>query len=289
MQGNMSVSCDLSDLLGLIHQQFGFDFTGYKPNPLLRQVVHRMEQVRITDYAVYKHYLERVPGEFQQLFNTMMNNHTTFFRNPEVWQVLADEIIPRIVAHKQPARPIRVWSAGCASGQEAYSLAMLFAEALGLEQLHKWVTIYATDVDRETLEQAYAGRYPVRLMRDVPQRFQDTYFERVDQHIVVRKELRRAISYKHHNLISDAPLPHIDLLVCRNALLYFMPETHAYVLAQLHSALADDGVLVVGTADMCLPHRYKFRWADYRHRIAAKWEASSSRWFDATCSSAMHA
>ena len=145
---------DFEALLNYIRFSRGFDFTGYKRSSLMRRVQKRMQAVEIESYTDYMDYLEVHPQEFVHLFNTILINVTSFFRDSSAWDYLAKEIIPQILARKELDKPIRVWSAGCASGQEAYTLAILLAEALGVEKFRDSVKIYATDMDEEALNQA---------------------------------------------------------------------------------------------------------------------------------------
>src|SRR5262249_14691925 len=144
-----------------------FDFTGYKRSSLRRRTGKRMQSLHIEHYGDYLDYLGVHPEEFTQLFNTILINVTGFFRDIAAWEFLVDEVIPKLIASKQPHESIRVWSAGCASGQEAYSLAIVLAEALGLESFRQRVKIYATDVDEEALVQARQASYSERDLQPV--------------------------------------------------------------------------------------------------------------------------
>ena len=141
-------------LLEYLKRSRGFDFTGYKPTSLERRIRKRMEGVQVESFEDYVDYLEVHPDEFVHLFNTILINVTGFFRDPPAWDCLAREVLPRLLAERPGGEPIRVWSAGCASGEEAYSLAMLFAEILGPDEFRDRVKVYATDVDEEQLAEA---------------------------------------------------------------------------------------------------------------------------------------
>ena len=147
-----------------------------------------------------------------------------------------------------------MWSAGCASGEEAYSLAMLLAEAWATEAFRERVKIYATDVDEEALAQARAARLRAKEVEAVPPDLLERYFERADGAYAFRKDLRRAVIFGRNDLVQDAPISRIDLLVCRNTLMYFNAETQARILRRLHFALRDDGFLFLGKAEMLLTH-----------------------------------
>ena len=142
------------NLLYYLQQNRGFDFTGYKRPSLMRRVSRRMQMANIESFGEYTDYLEVHPEEFLQLFNTILINVTSFFRDPLAWDYLKGEIVPRILKEQEEGEPIRIWSAGCASGEETYSAAMVLAEAMGVESFRQRVKIYATDVDEEALNLA---------------------------------------------------------------------------------------------------------------------------------------
>jgi two-component system CheB/CheR fusion protein len=257
-------------LLLYLQQSRGFDFTGYKRSTLMRRVLKRMGAVGLHDFSDYLDYLQVHPDEFAQLFNTILINVTSFLRDPEAWAFLAREVLLRILEGKMADEPIRCWCAGAASGEEAYSLAVLLTEALGVEQFRQRVKIYATDVDEEALAQARLAGYPARELEPMPPEFLERYFELAGARYVFRSELRRSLIFGRHDLVQDAPISRLDLLVCRNTLMYFTAETQARVLARLHYALNDTGFLFLGKAEMLLTHTNLFTPVDLRHRLFAK-------------------
>src|SRR4051794_13287054 len=163
-------------LLRHIKEQRGFDFTGYKRASLARRIQRRMEAVGLSGYDEYLDQLILHPDEFTQLFNTILINVTAFYRDPDSWRHLQDDLLPALL-HRRENQPIRVWSAGCASGQEAYTLAMVLAELLGIEEFRERVKIYATDVDEEALTQARQAMYPARELEALPAGHREKYFE----------------------------------------------------------------------------------------------------------------
>src|SRR5262249_13951215 len=149
----------LEQLLGYLHERRNFDFRGYKRASLTRRIAKRMQAIGVDDYERYMAVLEANPGEFSELFNTILINVTSLMRDPDAWESLAANVVPAVANGKASEEPIRVWSAGCASGEEAYSLAVLFADALGEDRFRRVVKIYATDADNEALAEARHGRY----------------------------------------------------------------------------------------------------------------------------------
>ena len=263
-------------LLNYLKHSRGFDFTGYKRSSLSRRVQHRMQTIDIKQYSEYLDYLEVHPEEFLHLFNTLLINVTTFFRDRPFWDFLSNEVLPRIIAQKESGEPIRIWSAGCASGEEAYSLAMAFTDLLGAEQLQR-VKIYATDVDEEALHHARQATYPAREVASVPPDSLANYFEPIvsptDGEVssyVFRKDLRQSVIFGRHDLIQDAPISKIDLLVCRNTLMYFNAETQAKILTRFHFALRDGGYLFLGKAEMLLNSAAMFAPIDLSYRVFTK-------------------
>src|SRR3954465_11425042 len=164
-------------LLGYLKEARGFDFTGYKRSSLARRVRRRMTQGEVTDYGEYLDYLEVHPDEFTALFNTILINVTSFFRDPEAWDQLRQDILPTMLSVKDQNAPLRIWSAGCASGEEAYSLAMMVAEAIGPDAFRQRVKTSAPDVDEEGPARARQPSYSEREMRGLPPDLIEKYFE----------------------------------------------------------------------------------------------------------------
>lgn len=269
---------DFERLLQYLRETRGFDFSGYKRTTLLRRIAKRMTHVHVSDHGAYLDYLQANPDEFSALFNTILINVTSYFRDAEAWDYLRTEILPKIIDGKAPYEPIRVWSAGVASGEEAYSVAMLLSEVLGASEYRERAKIYATDVDEDALTHARQGRATEKDLEEVPADFREKYFEREgDDHYVLRSELRRSIIFGRHDLVQDAPISRIDLLVCRNTLMYFEPEAQARILARLHYALSEKGYLFLGKAEMLLRRDSLFVPVDLKQRIFLKLSRPGAR------------
>jgi two-component system CheB/CheR fusion protein len=264
------VDRDLEVLLDYLRRSRGFDFTGYKRTSLSRRIEKRMQAVGADGYLSYLDHLEVDPEEFTHLFNTILINVTSFFRDPPTWDFLSAEILPRLVESQPEGEPIRMWSAGCASGEEAYSLAMATAEVLGPDAVRERVKIYATDVDEEALNQARQARYSPRQVEGVPPELLERYFEPNGNGHVFSKDLRRSVIFGRHDLIQDAPISRIDLLVCRNTLMYLNSETQSNVLARFSFALREGGYLLLGKAEMLLAHPNLFTSVELKRRVFQK-------------------
>jgi two-component system, chemotaxis family, CheB/CheR fusion protein len=269
----MATSGDGDDLEGLveyIRTNRGFDFTGYKRPSLSRRFQKRMQAVRSETYGEYRRYLEEHPAEFIDLFNTILINVTAFFRDGPAWEYLRHEVIPGLVADAEGRDSIRVWSTGCASGEEAYSLAMAFAEAMPGDSFRDRLKIYATDVDEEALAEGRHAFYPASRLDNVPDDLRERYFERIEQRYLVKPELRRAVIFGRHDVVQDPPISRIDLLTSRNTLMYFTPDAQSRILANFHFALRSGGYLFLGKSEMMLTRSSLFTPVDLRRRIFQK-------------------
>jgi two-component system CheB/CheR fusion protein len=267
---NAETDPEFEALLEYLQRNRGFDFTGYKRTSLMRRINKRMEMVGAHDYGDYVDYIKVHLEEFALLFNTILINVTNFFRDQPAWDFLAQDVLPRMLEARPPNGCMRVWCAGVASGEEAYSLATLLAEAMGPEAFLARVKIYATDVDDESLSQARLASYSEENMESVPAELRSKYFERVNSRYLFRTDLRRAVIFGRHDLIQDAPISRLDLLICRNTLMYFNLETQSRILHRFHFALNDSGFLFLGKAEMLLTHPDLFSPIDLRYRLFSK-------------------
>ncbi len=261
---------EFENLLIYLRQNRGFDFTGYKRSTLIRRVQKRMQSFTIEKFEEYLDFLEVHPEEFNYLFNTILINVTAFFRDSSAWEYIAEQILPNLIRNKKTSDQIRIWSAGCASGEEAYTLAMLMAEMLGAEEFRQRVKIYATDVDEDALNQGRLAMYSAKDIQTVPDELRQKYFEIVGNCYVFRPDLRRSVIFGRHDLLQDAPISRLDLLVSRNTLMYFNSETQGRILARFHFALNDNGYLFLGKAEMLLMHSNLFTPLDLKNRIFTK-------------------
>ncbi|MEH2389913.1 MAG: CheR family methyltransferase [Nostoc sp.] len=264
------INPEFENLLIYLRQNRGFDFTGYKRSTLMRRVQKRMQSFNIEKFEEYLDFLEVHPEEFNYLFNTILINVTAFFRDSSAWEYIAEQILPNLIRNKKTSDQIRIWSAGCASGEEAYTLAMLMAEMLGADEFRQRVKIYATDVDEDALNQARLAVYSAKDIQTVPDELRQKYFEVAGKCYVFRPDLRRSVIFGRHDLLQDAPISRLDLLVSRNTLMYFNSETQGRILARFHFGLNDNGYLFLGKAEMLLMHSNLFTPLDLKNRIFTK-------------------
>ena len=261
---------EFDELLLMLRETRGFDFTGYKRTTLQRRLRRRMDARGLSSLGEYRDYLELEPEEFGRLFDSLLINVTGFFRDPTAWQALRETVLPELLAAKGSRRPLRVWSAGCASGEEAYTLAIVLAEAMGAEDFISRVKIYATDLDEDALQTARAGTYAERQVADVGEELRKKYFEMSGTRYAFRRDMRRQIIFGRNDLTRDAPISRVDLLVARNTLMYFNAETQSSIIRKFHFALTDPGFLFLGKAEMLLNHSDEFEPVDLRRRLFRK-------------------
>ncbi len=260
---------DFESLLDYLKKNCGCDLTFYKRDSLMRRFQRRMRDLEIDSYTNYLQYLQRHPNEYTTLLDTIFINFSGFFRDRDCWNYLANTIIPQIIANKQPQEKIRVWSAGCAYGQEAYTLLILLVETLGIEQYLQRVQIFATDVDDSALTLARQATYSEDEVVGVPIELLSKYFQKNQQGYVVDPKLRSTIVFGRHNLTINAPMSKIDLLVCRNVLIYLHVKTQASILVRFHFALTNKGFLFLGHAES-LMNKEIFTPVSLKHRIYTK-------------------
>ena len=260
----------LTHILDRATAQAGVDFHTYRRSTLLRRITRRMVAIKVPTLAAYALYLDTHPEEVGALASGFLINVTRFFRDLEMYAYLRDEVLPEIIAHERSAnRTLRIWSAGCATGEEAYSIAMLLADMLGPE-LPQWsIKIFATDVDMEALAFGRRGMYCPGLMADLPEGYRERFFTESAGRYHITANLRKTVVFGFHDMSRSAPFPHISIALCRNVLMYFTPDVQENVLRRLTYALCpDQGYLVLGKAERVpsnLPYSLVNRqWRTYR-------------------------
>ncbi|HEY1574152.1 MAG TPA: CheR family methyltransferase [Pseudonocardiaceae bacterium] len=256
----------LEELLQFIRDSRGFDFTGYKRTSISRRIRKRMQDVGIADFVDYRDLLESSAEEFRYLFNTILINVTAFFRDTETWNYLQREIVTELLSGIDPTQDIRVWSAGCSTGEEAYSLAIVLAEALGIDECARRVKIYGTDVDEEALREARSGVYPAKALEPLSDELRTKYFESTGGRYTFRSDLRRRVIFGRHDITRDAPISRLDLLLCRNTLMYFNVEAQSQIVDRFHFAIRENGYLLLGKAEMLLAEGNRFEIVSMRQR-----------------------
>src|SRR5579871_936924 len=245
---------ELRDLLERIRGLSGIDFNSYKATTIMRRLQRRMVACGAQNLHEYIEILERQPDEYQRLINSFLIKVTEFFRDADLFQYLREQVIPDLIrTAEQRNNELRVWSAGCATGEEAYSLAILVCEALGSQREEFNVRIFATDLDASAVAIARRGVYPALALASAPPDLVERYFNRVGNDYEVAKRVRSLIIFGQHDLGQRAPFPRLDLTLCRNVLIYFTPELQKRALQLFAFSLRDDGYLVLGKGETPSP------------------------------------
>jgi len=240
----------LETILEKIRDGRNFDFRGYKRTTLRRRVERRMSLHRCSTMAEYANLLDRTPEEYDELVSSMLIKVTSFFRDPETWDLLRKKVVPRIIEREKAGEEPRVWSAGCATGEETYSIAILIAEALGKGIASARVKVFGTEVDDAAVAAARRGIYDARAIEGLSRERLSRFFTQGPEGWVVNKEIRHMVVFGVNNLVSDAPISRLDLLICRNVFIYLDAQMQQRVLSRFHYALRPDGVLVLGKSEL---------------------------------------
>ena len=249
-----SSEAGLDMLLRQLHEDSGLNLRQYKPNYLKRRIGVRMRATGCGDYLQYHQYVKQNRDECKRLINDLTINVTEFFRDPDVYAVIRKQVIPQLVHYKRENRAfsLRAWSAGCATGEEPYSLSMLFQEALAREEdPHSWMLrITATDLDDKALLKARMGSYEEVKMP--PGMILEDYFIREGEKYAVKDEVKRPVRFLLLDIMQHPPLRHLDLILCRNVLIYFEREKQHIILETFHQCLRPGGFLVLGKSEAIL-------------------------------------
>jgi two-component system CheB/CheR fusion protein len=267
---------DLEALLEKIYNERGYDFREYKTSSVERRIKKRLFEHHLETYDQYSALLDQNPGEYSKLFDTLLINVSEFFRDPEAWKVIDDEIIPKILAKKNKGGSIRVWSAGCSTGEEPYSFAILLADKLGDAISDYEIRIYATDIDDKALVEARAGQYTTDKLKNVQDEFLNKYFIKEDGFYKIHRNIRQMVSFGRQDLVSDAPISRLDIVICRNVLIYFNSDLQNRVITKFHYALCDHGYAFFGKSESMLASSRLFEGVNKKWRIFKKIEGQQS-------------
>ncbi|MFB9329323.1 CheR family methyltransferase [Paenibacillus aurantiacus] len=263
----------LSMILDRIRNVTNIDFSYYKRPTLMRRIEKRMNAMGCQTLPAYYKLFTEEEDELTALRKDLLIHVTNFFRDPEAFSLLAEQLLPRIFEAKSKEREVRIWTAGCSTGEEAYSLAMLVTEFMdGLPDAESYtIRIFATDVDKHSIEYANFGVYPLSIESSVSQQRRERFFTRQGDTYQVSKELRRMVVFAPHNLIKDPPFSNLDLITCRNMLIYLESEMQRKVLSLFHFALNPSGFLFLGPSETIgrLDHLFEpfhAKWNMFQHK-----------------------
>src|SRR5437870_5346033 len=266
------------EILRKLREKSGIDFMLYRQTTIRRRIARRMMIHGLDTLEGYLGYLEAHPSQVHALYNDLLVNVTRFFRDPEAFRVLQRSVFPRILKQRPADAPIRVWAPGCSTGEEAYSLAIVLLESLGDADGIVPIQLFGSDVSETAVVKARAGIYPDNIELDVAGARLRRFFVKVDGQHQVRKAVRELCVFARHNLATDPPFSKMDLIVCRNVLIYLEPELQKRVLSIFHYALKDPGFLMLGVAETVGPLADFFSIVDKKYRVYAK--KPTSRRFD---------
>ncbi|MCP5236263.1 MAG: EAL domain-containing protein [Zoogloeaceae bacterium] len=256
---------DLGTVVSVVRARTGHDFRHYKTGTLSRRIARRMGLATIENLDDYVEVLRSSEDEVQRLVRDLLISVTSFFREREAFDSLAANIVPALVARAGPDIPIRVWIPGCASGEEAYSIAILFLDAIRGGGKQITLQVFATDIDQEALDVARSGVYPISAIADLPSDLQRNYFTRDGERATVNKSVRESVVFAAQNLISDPPFSRLDFISCRNLLIYLDNQIQAKLIPLFHFALREGGFLFLGNSET-IGHR-----TDIFKTVSKKW------------------
>jgi len=260
----------LNEILELLLRISGIDFTGYKSSTLLRRVRRRMRLEQIDTLADYVVQMRRQPAQVTALHDDILIGVTSFFRNPPAFAAIASQVLPTLFGGRDPRDPLRLWVVGCSTGQEAYSLAILLTEFTERHNAPTRIQIFATDLNANAIEHARRGVYPKEIAEDVSAERLQRFFVESEGGYRITKSIREACVFSRHNLLTDPPFSRIDLLSCRNLLIYLEPTLQRRVMPILHYALRPNGFLWLGGAEALGAYRTLFDTLDSKHKIYTK-------------------
>jgi two-component system CheB/CheR fusion protein len=264
---------DIEELVMLVQSGHGTDLSKYRPSCLARRVSLRMTSVGCRCLEDYMEYIGQHPEEVDQLLDVVTIHVTDFFRDRDVFDALSTRVFPEIIGEKllDGLHTIRIWSAGCSTGEETYSIAILLLELLRREELDMRLRIFGTDISAEACEYARRGVYEGRKVCGVPGHLLKRYFEVDGASCMINHDVRRRIKFRVHDLFLKPPFTMLDMVVCRNVLIHFSQEARSVVLGNFNSVMNQGGILVLGKSEaMTGPESRMFELIDARNKIYQK-------------------
>jgi two-component system CheB/CheR fusion protein len=260
----------LATIFKLLRKTTGLDFTHYRQTTVWRRIQRRMVVHKVDKLEEYVKYVQANPAEINALYHDMLINVTSFFRNPGMFDVLKTQVFPRILKNHPPEVSLRVWTPGCASGEETYSLAITLLECLGDKTPRPPIQFFGTDVSEVSVSKARAGTYPENIQGDVSDHRLRRFFTKVESGYRIAKSLRDVCIFAQHDLLSDPPFSQMDVICCRNLLIYLEPMLQNKVISVFHYALRPSGFLVLGSSEGIGPAANSFTIEDRSHKIFSR-------------------
>ena len=254
-------------MIAHVHARTGHDFSQYKRGTLLRRIQRRMQIFGVSTMETYLDTLRQNPDEAMALFNDILISVTSFFRDHESWVTLATEVIPQILKQRGITETVRAWTIGCSTGEEAYGLAILLFEAFAELEFRPQIQIFASDLDENSIRHAREGLYPAAIEADVSSERLARFFKREGDHYRVRREVRDVVLFTHHSVLRDAPFSRLDLITCRNLLIYLENDIQGTVFDVFHYSLKPGGYLFLGSSESIEAAHEQFQTLDKSHHI----------------------
>src|SRR5215216_4397723 len=254
-------------IIAHVHMRTGHDFSKYKRATLLRRIQRRMQIYGISTLEAYLDQLHQNATEATALFNDILIGVTSFFRDREAWEQLETEAIPQLIKERKPDETVRVWTIGCSTGEEAYGLTILLLETFAKLERRPRIQVFASDLDENAIKYAREGIYPTAIGADVSAERLERYFTLEGNHYHIRREVRDAVLFTHHSVLRDTPFSRLDLITCRNLLIYLEREIQNTVLDIFHYALNPGGYLFLGSSESVEAAHDLFETVDKNHRI----------------------
>jgi two-component system CheB/CheR fusion protein len=270
----------LQKVFALIRSATGHDLSHYKQTTIRRRIERRMAVHQIDRISNYVKYLQATPAEVEILFKDMLIGVTNFFRDPDAFKVLEEKVLPALLKNRKPDSTLRIWTVGCSTGEEAYSLAILFSEVMDMLKQHLNIQVFASDIDPQAIDHARTGIYPDSIAADVSQERLNQFFVKEDNTYKVKKTIRDMIVFAVQNVINDPPFSKIDLLSCRNLLIYMDSDLQKKVLPLCHYTLTPEGILFLGTSESIGDFTDLFKPIDSKWKIFKRKDFFVERPFD---------
>jgi two-component system CheB/CheR fusion protein len=270
---------DFRSILALLRRMTGSDFSAYKPPTIKRRIARRMALANVETLEEYADYLGGHADEVQALHQECLITVTSFFRDPGAFAALSRAVLPRLLKDRPPGVPVRVWVPGCATGEEVYSIVICLLEAAGEQGTNRSFQVFGTDLSESAVEKARSGRYLPQIAQDVSAARRQRFFTEVDGGYRVTKSIRDMCVFARHDVTRDPPFSRMDLISCRNVLIYLEPRMQQRVMAAFHYALLTSGVLLLGTSETASTAEDLFTPLDKKHRIYLKRPAASPALF----------
>lgn len=268
----------LKRVLSIIQMHNGHDFSFYKKATIYRRIESRMRVCHIQDIEEYVHYLQRNADEAETLFKAILINVTRFFRDPEAFEILENQVIPDLLVDKAEGYNLRIWIPGCSSGEEVYSLAIILQECMNKVRKNMTLQIFATDIDEDAVLTARTGLYPLSIVDDISPERLKCFFKLEDNQYRISKQIRETIIFAFHDLIKDPPFIKVDMISCRNLLIYFENPLQKKISNLFHFSLLPDGILFLGPSESFGSNTNLYSVVNNKWKIYKRRDAISKLW-----------